>query len=59
MKIRCPHCQQQTEIDDTDVAAYIKRITPKNAARSAAGKLNGSKPRPGSIGNTRAKKKID
>lgn len=57
MKIRCPHCQTQTLIPDADVLAYLKRQNPASPAKRAAAKLNASKPRPGSIGNQRARKK--
>lgn len=57
MKIRCPHCQRVTIIDDDDIIAYLKRQNPASPAKCAAAKLNASKPRPGSIGNQRARKK--
>ena len=64
MKIQCTGCNTIIEIDDADVRAYLGIKSAgstlgsiKSEAKTAAAKLNARKPRPGSRGNTRAKKK--
>lgn len=57
MKVECSHCQGIVEVDDADVFQYAKQ-RDKSPARAAANAINAKKPRPGSIGNTRARKKV-
>lgn len=73
MKIECNHCQQIIEIDDADVIEYAAgKMTKAEAAAIMSSGCSEAKriaitanskkprwyhPRPGSKGNTRAKKK--
>ena len=56
MKIRCPHCQQITEIEDCDVREYINTvpIMGKDEAQAARAR----KPRPGSKGPNNWRNKL-
>ena len=59
MKIRCPHCSQPVEIDDADVKSYTAKLagSKSSEAKKEALQKSAKKPRPGSIGNQRARKK--
>lgn len=58
MKIICEHCQQLNIIDDSDVRAYVNRLTARSGsdAKLAAQKANASKPRPGAKGKPKPRK---
>lgn len=57
MRILCNHCQQIIELDDEDVKEYVKKLNPTSPAMVAANRIKAKLPRPGSLGNTRAKRK--
>lgn len=59
MKVCCPNCSQVVVIDDAAVKKYGATLMGKvkSEAKTAAVRENAKKPRPGSLGNTRAKKK--
>lgn len=60
MRVQCK-CGIMIEIDDAEVRTYMNRLAgrSKSEVKLDALRNNAKKPRPGSIGNQRAKKKTE